>query len=353
MSSHTAGESRPLEGRVAIVTGAAGGIGREQALSLARQGANIVANDHAVSWDGQPSDRDAINRVVQEVTERGGPAVANADDVATLDGAQSVVDLAIDTYGRLDIIVNHAGIVGLRNNVWDLTEQAWDDVLSANLKSAFFMTKCGAPPLCRQGDGVIVNMSSTAGFGSPLGVPYGSANEGVIGLSRSVARELGRFGVRCNAVRPFAFSDRVIEYERPDLNNNEKWLPLVRALVRVGTKKGGDDDDPTSSRGRKDGSGTHRTVTRFSEQEITDFPPSAVANFVSWLCTEAARNVNGRTFFVAGKRISLYAEPTMERDVFMTRHGDPRGLDEATELLTGDLQNEFTFDGYPELQVFE
>ena len=326
--------ARRLEGKVAIVTGGGGVIGREQSLALAREGAKIVVNDLGVTWDRRPGDPRAVDRVVEEVKALGGEAVASRDSVATRAGAQRIVDSALEAFDGLDIIVSHAGIVGVRHAVWDIPEDEWDEVLAANLAGPFFMAQCGAPTLCEQGSGVIVNMSSTAGFGAPLAVPYGASHEGVIGLTRALARELGRFNVRCNAVRPFALTDRSVEYELRDRNDNDRWQPLVDALITNRPR-------PVVSGGL------------FSRKDPDAFPASAVATFVTWLCTDAARVVNGRTFFVGGNRVALYAEPATERDVSIAGVLDLDAFDGAADLIAGELKNEYLLESNPELQVFE
>jgi NAD(P)-dependent dehydrogenase (short-subunit alcohol dehydrogenase family) len=333
MASETSDVQR-LDGKVAIVTGGGGNIGREQALALARQGAKVLVNDLDVTWDLLPGDRGSAERVVKEIVGIGGTATANADSVATLDGAQRIVDAALDAFGRIDIVVNHAGVVGRRGPLWDVPGEEWDAILTANLFGPFYVARAAAPILCRQHSGVIVNMSSTAGFGAPLAVPYGTAHEGIIGLSRAIARELGRFNVRCNAVRPFALTPRSVEYELPDMNSNDRWGPLVEVLI--------------TTRGRPATSGG-----LFSRKDPNAFPASAVATFVTWLCTDAARAANGRTFFVAGNRVALYSEPAIERDLSIAGEWDLDSLDQASENLIGDLENEFLLESHPELQVFE
>src|SRR5262245_28012591 len=124
---------RRLEGKVAIVTGGAGVIGREQSVALAREGADVVVNDLGVTWDRRRGDSGAVDRVVEEITSLGGRAVANRDSVGTRAGAERIVDAAIDAFGGLDIIVNQAGIVGVRGAVWEVPEDEWDEVIAANL----------------------------------------------------------------------------------------------------------------------------------------------------------------------------------------------------------------------------
>src|SRR6478736_5579366 len=187
-----------LDGRVAIVTGAGGGIGREHALLFAREGASVVVNDI-----GARTGADAA-AVVQAIEAVGGRAVASTAS-ATWDGAADVVAAAVDAFGRVDIVVNNA-TAGTNDDLWRFTEQEWDRTLAVNLKGYMAMIREATPHMARQGGGAIVNTSSSSGFGHPSHVAYAAAKEGVVGLTRTAARELGRFGSRCNAIRPVAIT---------------------------------------------------------------------------------------------------------------------------------------------------
>ena len=183
-----------LDGKVAIVTGAGGGIGREHARLFAAEGASVLVNDV-----GLRRGADAAS-VVAEIEAAGGSAMADTTS-ATWDGAADIVQHPIDAFGRLDIVVNNA--TAARNaDLWRVTEEEWDLALGVNLKGYFAIIREAVPHLCGQGAGAIVNTSSGSGFGHPSAVAYASAKEGVVGLTRTVAKELGRFGVRCNAIRP-------------------------------------------------------------------------------------------------------------------------------------------------------
>jgi NAD(P)-dependent dehydrogenase (short-subunit alcohol dehydrogenase family) len=307
-----------LVGKVAIVTGAGGGIGREHALLLAEEGAQVVVNDLGVR-----SGADAAS-VVAEIAARGGTAVANTDS-ATWDGADGIAAAAIDAFGRVDILVNNA-TAGRNNDLWRYTEEDWDVTVDVNLKGYFAMIHAVAPHLCAQGSGAIVNTSSGSGFGHPSFVAYASAKEGVVGLTRTVARELGRFGVRCNAIRPLAAGVSTKEYAQ----RTSRWAKLMELTM--------------GQRGR--------TQARDYSPDL--LAPRKIAPIVVWLCTDAAANVNGRTFHVGGDAVSRLSEPQPERVIHHDGGWDLDALDAiAPSHLVDGLTNDYTLEDAPELRVFE
>ncbi len=199
-----------LEGRVAIITGAGRGIGREHALLFAAEGAKVVVNDLGGAPDGGGSDRTAAGNVVEEITAMGGEALANADDVADWEGGQRLINAAIESFGRLDVLVNNAGI--LRDRVLvNMTENEWDDVIKVHLKGHFVPTRWAATYWREQAKaGVevkanIVNTSSTSGLiGNPGQTNYGAAKAGIGAFSSICSQELSRYGVRSNCISPAA-----------------------------------------------------------------------------------------------------------------------------------------------------
>ena len=307
-----------LEGKVAIVTGAGGGIGREHALLFAREGAKVVVND--IGWR---TGADAAS-VVDGITAAGGTAIANTTS-ATWDGAESIVADTVAELGGIDILVNNA-TAGAINDLWRFTEEEWDRTVGVNLKGYFAMIRAAAPHMCRQGSGAIVNTSSGSGFGHPAMIAYATAKEGVIGLTRTVARELGRFGVRCNAIRPFATGVSTNEYAK----NTGPWMQVMQ--LTMGPKPG------------------ELSPPRFDPEQ---FPPRKISPIVVWLCTDAAANVNGRTFHVEGDDVALLSEPKPEVTVHQTGGWDLDGLDAAgPAVLTRGLSNPYTLDAFPNLKVF-
>ncbi len=203
-----------LDGRVAIITGAGRGIGREHALLLAAEGAKVVVNDLGGpvdgSGDGSGDDRSPAEQVVAEITEAGGEAIANADDVADWDGGKRLVDAAIDAFGDLHVLVNNAGI--LRDRVLvNMTEEDWDSVIHVHLKGHFVPTRHAAAywrEKSKAGEDVkasVINTSSTSGLlGNPGQSNYGAAKAGIGAFTVIAAQELSRYGVRVNAIAPAA-----------------------------------------------------------------------------------------------------------------------------------------------------
>lgn len=302
-----------LDTRVAIVTGAARGIGREHAVLLAHEGASVVVNDVS----SRPGADAAA--VVAEIEAGGGSAVACTHS-ATWEGADEVVAAALDAYGRVDVLINNA-TVQRNGDIWTYDEASWDETHAVNLKGYFAMIRSVTPHMARGGGGAIVNTASSSGLGHPSHAAYAAAKEAVVGLTRTAAMELGRFGIRCNAVRPVALGAGVDEYHQ----QSGQWRELMDATMGPSTKL----MDPDEFHARK------------------------VAPFVVWLCTDAASNVNGRTFFVSGERVSLFTEPKPKTTI--TRRGGwtLEALDEVApgELVPG-LTNRFTLEDHPDLRRF-
>ena len=199
-----------LEGRVAIITGAGRGLGREHALLFASEGAKVVVNDLGGAADGTGDDRTAAEQVVDEIKAMGGEAVANADSAADWDGAQRMVQQAVDTFGDLHVLVNNAGI--LRDRVLvNMTEDEWDAVIHVHLKGHFCPTRMAAAYWREQSKAgkevkaSIIHTSSTSGLlGNPGQTNYGAAKSGIATFSQICAMELSRYGVRSNAIAPAA-----------------------------------------------------------------------------------------------------------------------------------------------------
>lgn len=199
-----------LDGRIAIITGAGRGIGREHALLFAAEGAKVVVNDLGGAVDGSGDDRSAAQQVVDEIRAAGGEAVANADDVTSWDGGKHLVDTAIEAFGDLHVLVNNAGI--LRDRVLvNMTEADWDSVVSVHLKGHFVPTRHAATywrertKAGHQVKAAVVNTSSTSGLlGNPGQSNYGAAKAGIAAFTTIVAQELVRYGVRVNAIAPAA-----------------------------------------------------------------------------------------------------------------------------------------------------
>jgi NAD(P)-dependent dehydrogenase (short-subunit alcohol dehydrogenase family) len=265
--------SRPAEGicagRVAIVTGAGRGIGRGHALELARQGAHVVVNDLGSSVGGEGADKGPAQAVVDEIEALGGVAVANTDDVADWDGAHSLVDQAVEVFGRLDVLVNNAGILRDRM-LFNMSEEEWDAVIRVHLKGTFAPMRWAAAhwraeaKAERRVDARIINTSSTSGlFANPGQTNYGAAKSGIASMTQIAAKELGRHGVTANAIAPGA---------RTRMTEN-----LIGGAGRQAPAEG--EWDPRS--------------------------PDNVAPLVTWLASPESAGITGQVFLVGGGRIAV------------------------------------------------
>jgi len=257
-----------LDGRVVIVTGAGRGLGREYARSIAAEGGRVVVDDIGCQSDGTGTDPAVAQAVVDEIVAAGGEAVARTDDVRTMAGAQALLDAAVDAYGEVHGLVNNAGILRDRMFV-NMSEEEWDDVVTGQLKSTF----CAARTLAgywrdqaKAGDTVaasMVNVSSTSGLlGQPGQTNYGAAKAGIASLSVILAQELGRYGVRVNALTPVA---------RTRMTED---VPGVKDLVAAPT-------DPAA---------------------YDVYAPAGPAPLVAWLLTEQCP-ATGQTFYAKGGEI--------------------------------------------------
>lgn len=257
--------SRLCEGRVAIVTGAGRGIGREHALSLAAHGAKVVVNDLGGNIDGSGGDLSPAEQVVQEIKGMGGEAVANGDSVSSWEGSQRLINTAVETFGDLHVLVNNAGI--LRDRVLaNMTEEEWDAVINVHLKGTFApshwaaaywreQTKAGKPV-----SGRIINTTSVSGiYGNPGQTNYGAAKAGIASFSIIAALELARYGVTVNAVGPVA---------------------LTRMTEGLGPAPETDEEREARS-------------------------PRWIAPIVTWLASDEAAGVTGRVFEASGQLLAV------------------------------------------------
>ena len=233
------------EGRVAIVTGAARGVGRQHAIQLAKAGATVVVNDLGAAVDGRGADTSPAQQVVDEIKAHGGQAVVNGDDVSNFDGAKNMIDQAINTFGKLDILVNNAGILRDRMLV-NMTEEEWDAVIQVHLKGTFAPARHAAAywrAMSKQNEdgkpvmGRIINTSSTSGIYGNIGqTNYGAAKAGIAAFTIIAARELSRIGVTVNAISPSAYTrmtDNLREYTEEDKQvRDPSWVsPTVVYLA--------------------------------------------------------------------------------------------------------------------------
>ena len=219
-----------LDGKVVIVTGAGRGIGRGMAMALAESGAKVVVNDLGAGADGEGDDTSPAKEVVDEIAASGGEAVANYNSVAEWDSAHEIVQAAIDTFGRIDGLINNAGI--LRDSIFHkMTEENFDIVLNVHLKGSFNMSRACAPHFRQQESGSIVHMTSTSALIGNLGqANYMSAKLGIVGLSKSIALDMSRYNVRSNCISPFAWS-RLFGNVPSDTPEEKARIEIVKQMT--------------------------------------------------------------------------------------------------------------------------
>jgi NAD(P)-dependent dehydrogenase (short-subunit alcohol dehydrogenase family) len=292
------------EGRVVIVTGAGRGIGRGHALEFARQGAKVVVNDLGASVDGSGSSDGPAGEVVDEIRALGGEAVANGDDVASWKGAEQLIGAAVDAFGRLDVLVNNAGILRDRMLV-NMTEDEWNDVLRVHLNGTFGPCHWAAQhwrERSQAGDEVdarIVNTSSTSGiFGNVGQTNYGAAKAGIASFTVIAAQELGRYGVTVNAIAP-------------------------GARTRMTENLGGGRQRAAIEPGAFDRSA-----------------PENVAPLVVWLGSPESRAVTGQVFLVSGGRIGVARGWSRGPTVDKGDRWDPAELGEVVPGLLAQVSDQ-------------
>jgi len=295
-----------LKGRVAIVTGAGRGIGRGEALALASEGARVIVNDLGGEVDGSGGAKSPADEVVDEIKKIGSEAIPNYDNVVQFATGEKIVKLALDTWGQLDILINNAGILRDRM-LFNMAEEEWDAVIAVHLKGHFNLAKHACMYFRQERrPGVIINTSSTSGLGNPGQSNYAAAKEGIVGMTRTIAREMGRYGVRCNAIRPQAATRMTVS-------------------------------DDMRRRFERAGEAGAKMLAALEKQEPTEIGP-----MVAWLCTDEAANINGRTFLVTAGHIGLYSEPEIIGSIDTDKSWS---VDLVSDMLpkqvTKDLVNEW------------
>ena len=208
--------------RVAVVTGSGGGLGRAEAIGLAARGARVIVNDIGTSHDGIGTTDTAADETVKEITKAGGTAIASYDSVATEEGAERIIKLAMDTYGRIDVLINNAGILRM-GVVYDIKTEDFDAVIKTHLYGTFYCTRAACSIMKEQGYGRIVNTASHIGLGFKGQATYSTAKEAIVGFTRTVARDMADYGT-CNAIRPIAACS-VITWSRPSFGSIPPTTP--------------------------------------------------------------------------------------------------------------------------------
>jgi len=271
--------SQPLEGRVAIVTGAGRGIGRATALALASRGARIVVNDLGAALDGAGDDATPAKEVVREIEKAGGTAISNPDSVAEWESASRIIESALDHFGRLDLLVNNAGL-STSGPIFDQDPELFDRVVRSHLYGTFYCIRAASPHMKDAGYGRIVNVVSRAGL---LGIPgqsaYGAGKGGVFGLTNVASRDLAPFGITVNAVNPAATETRMvtnaIDSFRAQGSEGEKMAKGLAAALQS---------------------------------------PENIAGLITVLCLDDAARWNGEFFHLEKDRVGLFDPLTVQQE---------------------------------------
>ncbi|MFH1870809.1 MAG: SDR family NAD(P)-dependent oxidoreductase [Pseudomonadota bacterium] len=273
-----------MAGKVVVVTGAGRGIGRDIALQMAAEGAKVVVNDLGVSLTGTGGDNTPADEVAQEIRRQGGEAVTSFDSVTSQAGAQCIIGCALDTFGRIDCVVNNAGI--LRDKIFHkMTEDDWRAVIDVHLNGCYFMSRTAAEHFRKQESGSFVHMTSTAGLIGGVGqANYAAAKLGIVGLSRSIALEMSRYNVRSNCIAPFAWSRMIGSIPTDTPEQQARVEPLKR-------------------------------------METSKIAPMAV-----FLAADAAHEVNGQIFVVRGNEFFLMSQPRPVRGMHRSEGWTPHTI---------------------------
>ncbi len=283
-----------LKGKVAVVTGAARGIGREIAMLLARQGAQVVVNDYGGSEAGTGESRAPADEVVDEIKKARGQAAANYDSVASMAGGQAIIKTALDAFGRIDIVVNNAGILRDRM-IFNMTEEEWDGVINTHLKGAFAVTRAAAPIMREQKWGRFINMTSTSGLVGNIGqANYAAAKLGIVGLTKVTALDMARYNVTANCISPFA------------------WTRMIGTI-------------PTETEAQK-----------ARVEKIKKLSPAHIAPVAAFLATEQAKDITGQIFGVRGKEIMLFGH---HRPITRIHNDEGWTVEKLAEIFPGTLQH--------------
>jgi NAD(P)-dependent dehydrogenase (short-subunit alcohol dehydrogenase family) len=278
-----------LKNKVVAVTGAGRGIGKEIALLAAREGASVIVNDLGGSAEGEGGDLGPAREVVEEIIANGGKAIANGANIANAAGAHSIVEDAVRVYGRLDAVVNNAGV--LRDRIFHkMSHGDWDDVIRINLSGYFYVSKAAGLQFKEQGGGSFVHFTSTSGLIGNFGqANYSAAKMGVVGLSNSIALDMKRFNVTSNCIAPFA------------------WSRLTATIPA--------ETDEEKAR-----------VERLKSMTADKIAPLAI-----FLASDAAKDVTGQIFCVRKNEIFLFSVPRPIRSMHRSEGWTPETI--ASDLL--------------------
>ena len=276
----TTGADMVVDGKVVVVTGAGAGIGRDFAKAFAAHGAKVVVNDLARAEDGAP----AAERVAKEITELGGAAVASVESVAQWESAQRIVEAALDHFGRIDCIINNAGVTRDRM-FFNMSVDEWRTVLDVHLNGSFFIARAAAPFFKNQASGCYVHMTSTSGLIGNVGqANYAAAKMGIVGLSKCIALDMAKFNVRSNCIAPWAWTAMTANIPA----NSPENLARIEKLKKMESSK--------------------------------------IAPLAVFLASDAGAQVSGQIFGVRANEIYLFSQPRIVRALHRSEGWTPETI---------------------------
>ena len=277
-------QASDMTGKVALVTGAGGGIGRDIALAMAREGAKVVVNDIGASVSGEGNDAGPAQKVVDEIKALGGEAAANTDSVSDVVAAGRIIQTALDTFGRIDVVVNNAGI--LRDRFFHkMSLDEWDAVIKVHLYGAYYVSRAAANHFKEQGSGNYIHMTSTSGLIGNFGqANYAAAKLGVAALSKSIALDMQKFNVRSNCIAPFA------------------WSRMIGSIP------------------------TETDAEKARVERIKQMTPAKIAPLAVCLASDVSADTNGQIFAVRNNEIFLISQPRPVRSVHRGEGWTPQSV---------------------------
>jgi NAD(P)-dependent dehydrogenase (short-subunit alcohol dehydrogenase family) len=289
-----------VEGKVVVITGAGGGIGRDFALAFAREGAKVVVNDIGASVSGEGGSAGPAQAVVNEIKALGGEAAANADSVSEAASASKIVQTALDAFGRIDVVVNNAGI--LRDRFFHkMSVDEWSAVINVHLNGAFYVSRAAATHFKEQNSGCYIHMTSTSGLIGNFGqANYSAAKLGIMALSKSIALDMLKFNVRSNCIAPFA------------------WSRMIGSIPV----------DTPEQQARVD--------------KIKQMTPAKIAPLAVCLASDEASDTNGQVFAVRNNEIFLMSQPRPVRSVQRSEGWTPQSI--AAHALPALKKSYFDLD---------
>jgi NAD(P)-dependent dehydrogenase (short-subunit alcohol dehydrogenase family) len=304
-----------LKGKNAVVTGGGAGIGRAVSIAMAAEGANLLIVDYGVSLKGEGADATSGEKVAAEIKAKGGNAVAHFGNVADFKEGENIVNHCIRDFGRIDILVNGAGILRERM-VWNMTEEEWDAVIAVHLKGNFNLCRHASGFMRQQKYGRIINITAEAWRGSTGQINYCAAKGGIVSLTRALARELGRYGVTANAIAPLAGTRMTV---RPEIIAAAK-KNLAAGLISQ----------------------------EFYDWNLNMPAPEYSAPLFVYLVSDKAADINGRVFHITKGKVAIYQEPVEQFAMYKSDFEGLWTIDDLEKCLPASLLVGYTNPAPPE-----